>query len=218
MIMKLTNALAEQRSAKMFRIVDSEDLDLEDFPEWTVAPVAGEVLEEENGFFVVRAVQVLESGEEIDCFIDLTMPERIPDHAYFVRSGAVERESFHECRGEVICAVPIDGFGQYDLFYSRTKPESGISVLRRGLEHATRTTFIAEDLGYILRDEERLNEAIEAFRLSASGEPSSSFIFLELADLYDQVGQPELAEEFRAKCPNPTQPQSPRPWWKSWKR
>jgi tetratricopeptide (TPR) repeat protein len=148
--------------------------------------------------------------------MDLTMPERISDYAYFVNSGAVERRYLHECNGEVICAVPIDGLGVYDLFYSRTEPELGLSVLRDGFERANRKTFIAEDLGYILRDEGRLEEAIQAFRVAASAGPSSNFIYLELANLYDMLDQPDLATEFRAKCPDQNHSPGKKPWWKLW--
>lgn len=214
--MKLSTALTKHPDVKILRIDDSEELDFDRFADWRVDPVTGGVLEMDSGFFLLQALQILDSGDEVGCYIDLTMPERIPDHVYFVQSGVIGRQYIHECDGEVICTVPIDGFGQYDLYYSRTKPEVGISVLRRGLDLAARKGFIAEDLGYILRDEERFEEAIDAFRISATGEPSSDFVYLELAGLYDQIGRSDLAEEYQAKCPDQVQSQASKPWWKFW--
>lgn len=214
--MQLSHALLEQTEIQLFRVENSGEFDYDNFIEWDVTPIEAEVLSEQDGFFIMRAFQITEPGEKIECFIDLTMPERITDYAYFISSGAVERKYFHECDGEVICAVPIDGFGVYDLFYSRINPELGLSVLRRGLELSNRKTFIAEDLGYILRDEGRFEEAIQAFSISASEEPSSYFIYLELAELYDQLGQPQLSKQYRDKCPDQnTQPER-KPWWKLW--
>ena len=216
MSLNLLQALTSPGDFRAFRLVEGEELDLERFQEWVVEPVPGEVFEEKDGLFLLRAFQVPESGKEIECFIDLTMPERISDMAYFVTGETVNREYLHECDGEVICAVPINGFGQYDLFYSRTNAELGISVLRHGLERANGKTFIAEDLGYILRDEGRLEEALEAFRISADEDPSTDFINVEIAEICDQLGNPSLAKLYRDRCSSQDQPAPRGPWWKFW--
>lgn len=214
--MKLSHALIEKDDTGIFRIEDSEKFDSENFMEWDLTPIETNVLFEEDGFFILRAFQITGPDEKIDCFIDLTMPERIVDYAYFMNSGTVVRKYPHECDGDVICAVPIDGYGVYDLFYSKIQPEIGLAVLRRGLELTSRKAFIAEDLGYILRDEGHLEEAIQAFSISASEEPSSYFIYHELAELYEQMGQTELSKKYRDMCPEQDILPKTKPWWKLW--
>ncbi|MEJ2156912.1 MAG: hypothetical protein P8X96_16365 [Desulfobacteraceae bacterium] len=216
MAMQLSHALLEMHDIRIFRVEDSEEFDSDNFIKWDVTPIETDVLLEQDGLFILRAFQIKGPNEKIDCFIDLTMPERIADYAYFIGSGNVERKYLHECDGNVICAIPIDGHGVYDLFYSKINPDLGLSVLRRGLELATRKVFIAEDLGYILRDEGRIEEAIEAFSISASEEPSSYFIYHELAELYDQLGQTELSKQYRDKCPKQDTQMKRKPWWKLW--
>lgn len=214
--MQLSHALLDQKDVSIFRVDDSGEFDSDNFMEWDIVPIETEVLCEQDGFFIIHAFKITEPGEKIDCFIDLTMPERIPDYVYLINSGTVERKYIHECDGEVICAVPIEGFGMYELFYSRINPELGLSVLRRGLELADQKTFIAEDLGYILRDEGRFEEAIQAFMISASEEPSSYFIYHELAELYDKLGQSQLSKQYRDKCPDQNIQPGRKPWWKLW--
>ena len=58
---------------------------------------------------------------------------------------------------------------------------------------------IAEDLGYILRDEGQIEEAIENFKKSEEFGPSSEYIFLELSKLYEELGQSEKKIEYLQK-------------------
>src|SRR5438093_9550822 len=74
------------------------------------------------------------------------------------------------------------------MYYSRKRPEVGIDILRRGLAIARRKHYIAEDLGYIFRDERRFAEAAEMFRISVEEGPSSYFIYGELAGAYAELG------------------------------
>lgn len=214
--MQFSYALFEKNDVRIFRVGDSGEFDSDNFMEWDVTPIETDILIEQDGFFILRAFQITGPNQKIDCFIDMTMPERIVDYAYFIKSGTVERKYLHECDGDVICAVPIDGHGAYDVFYSRINPELGLSVLRRGLDFASRKAFIAEDIGYILRDEGRIEEAIQAFSISASEEPSSYFIYQELAGLYDHLGQSELSKMYHDKCPEHDIQPKRKPWWKLW--
>ncbi len=214
--MQLSHALLEQDNLLVFRVEHTEGFDSENYMEWELIPIETVVLCEQDGFFIIPAFQIREPDEKQHCFIDLAMPERIADYAYFISSGSVERKYLYECDGEVISAIPIDGFGVYELFYSRINPEVGLSVLRRGLELVDRKTFIAEDLGYILRDENRFDEAIQMFRISADAEPSSYFIYQELAEPYDRVGQPGLSKQYRNKGPEQETQLARKPWWKLW--
>lgn len=214
--MQFSHFLLEESGVRILRVEGSGGLGSESFMEWEVIPIETDVLFAQDGFFILCAFQIMGPNEKIDCFIDLTMPERIADYAYFISSGTVCRKHLHECDGDVICAIPIDGSGVYDLFYSKINPELGLSVLRRGLELTARKTFIAEDLGYIYRDEGRIEEAIQAFSISASEEPSSYFIYQELAELHEQLGQTELSKKYRDKCPEQDFQPKRKPWWKLW--
>jgi len=147
----------------------------------------------------------------------MVLPERIADYAYFLESGHLRRLYLHEVEGEVISAVAIDAFGLYELFYSRTAPDLGVEVLRAGLDASPHKAFMAEDLGYILRDEERYAEAADAFQLSVEEGPSSPFIFAELAGCYRQLGDQEKAQAYQERFSAAGIPELPLPrkrWWK----
>lgn len=64
---------------------------------------------------------------------------------------------------------------------------------------STNKNVVAEDLGYILRDEGRVEEAIEAFKISEENGPSSEYSYWELAGLYDQLGEEEKQMEYKQK-------------------
>lgn len=68
--------------------------------------------------------------------------------------------------------------------------------------HAKNKAPIAQDLGYICRDEGRVREAIEAFSIAIKTGPSSEFIFLERADLLEKAGDLEGAAKDRAAAKN----------------
>jgi hypothetical protein len=115
-----------------------------------------------------------------NCYMDISLPERINDYAYFVEDNELRQVRPHKVPGNVIPAIAIDCFGVYELFYSKIAPEVGIEVLRRGLSLGWKPP-IAEDLGYILRDEGRYREAAEMFQLAVEEGPSCSYIHEELA-------------------------------------
>ncbi|MFN9246388.1 MAG: tetratricopeptide repeat protein, partial [Planctomycetota bacterium] len=92
--------------------------------------------------------------------------------------------------------VPIDCFGVYELFYSRIAPDLGIDILRKGLALSQNKLHIAQDLGYILRDERRFAEAAIAFQLAVDVGPSSYFIYGELAGCYDEIGDAANAKKY----------------------
>jgi tetratricopeptide (TPR) repeat protein len=195
--MRLVDALTQHPDVPVFAILES---DADDISEWDVKPLNASVLTEsdEHDFFIVKAKNILSDGTVADCYIDIRLPERISDYAYFLRGDRVDFRYHHECDGDIICAVPIDCFGIYKLFYSKTSPDIGIEILKHGLRVSPHKTYIAEDLGYILRDESRFAEAAEMFQIAVDAEPSSYFIYGELADCYDKIGQTEQANKYRA--------------------
>ncbi len=164
---RLLDAITSHPEAKFFHVIDSES----DRPQnWELEPLQIDVLSDahSDACYIMRAFNVLPDGTIRDCHIDMNLPERISDYAFFVEGASLRFEYHHEFPGEIIAAVALDCFGIYELFYSRRRPEVGIEVLRRGFAAAERKRYIAEDLGYILRDERRFREAAEMFEIAAA--------------------------------------------------
>lgn len=198
--MRLIQAVIDYPAVRIFRVADS---DSDDKNEWDVEPADASTLSEEDGLFIVKAKNILPDGAVKDCYIDISLPERISDSAYFLRGDALQAGAFHEFEGEIICGVPIESFGVYELYYSRTAPDTGIEILKKGIGAARRKQAIAEDLGYIFRDERRFKEAIEMFQIAVDEGPSSYFIYGELAGCYDEIRNKEMAEKYRRMFDNP---------------
>jgi tetratricopeptide (TPR) repeat protein len=183
--MRFVKALAKFPEARIFRVGGSHD---NDQTKWDVEPADSPVLLESENLFIVKAKNVLPNGTIKDCYIDVSLPERINDYTYFFDGNSLDVTYSHEVDGDVICAVPIDCFGLYELFYSKINPDLGINILKEGLAICKEKHYIAEDLGYILRDEGRFNEAAEMFQIAADETPSSYFIYGELAACYEKIG------------------------------
>lgn len=198
--MRFINALTQYPKIPIFGRIEGLESDSDDVHDWEVEPIDAAVLLESeiSEFFIVKAKHVLPNGTVRDCYMDVCLPERMNDYTYFLGENGIDRRYTHECDGEVICAVPIACFGVYELFYSRISPGIGIDILRNGLSATEHQQYIAEDLGYILRDERRFKEAAEAFQLAADGTPSSYFIYGELAGCYDEIGDTANAKKYLA--------------------
>ncbi len=198
--MHLQEAIIGHPTVRIFRVDNSES---DQKSEWDVQPVDAPVLSERDGFFIIKAKNILPDGTIRDCYIDISLPERISDYAYYIRGGSLKARYHHEFEGEIICAVPISSFGGYELFYSKAQPDVGIEILKAGLNSSPQKAAIAEDLGYILRDERRFQEAAEMFEIAAQEGPSSNFIYEELASCYGEIGNKELADKYRKMFDNP---------------
>jgi hypothetical protein len=198
--MRLQEAIETHPKVRILRVIDS---DADQKSEWDVEIADAPVLSQEEGFFILKAKNILPDGTIRDCYIDVSMPERISDYVYQLQGASLDVRYHHEFEGEVVCAVPISSFGVYELFYSKTKPEVGIEVLQDGLRSSAEKAAIAEDLGYIFRDERRFREAAEAFELAVQQGASSYFIYGELAGCYDETGNKELADKYRKLFENP---------------
>ena len=203
--MRLVDALTQYPQVPIFGRIEGLESDTDDEDDWFLEPIDAPVLMESevSQFFIVKAKNVLPDKTIQDCYIDVYLPERISDYAYFLRGNTVEKGYHQEFDGEIICAVPIDCFGVYELFYSRALPDVGIDILKCGLAASENKTFIAEDLGYIFRDEGRFAEAADMFQISASSQPSSYFIYGELASCYDAIGEKEKAQKYQVMFNEP---------------
>lgn len=190
--MLLDEALTGPVGISVFKVVAHSST--QPFSQWLVTTYDELTIPATQGFFIVSALLVTGPDEKSACFLDVTMPERIADYAYFVEHGRVRRCPVHQCNGDVIPAVGIEAYGNYELFYSKRDPRVGIAVLRNALSVARDKGPIAEDLGYILRDEGRPHEAIQAFSTAIAGGPSSDYIYSERGRLYEQIGDWENAK------------------------
>jgi hypothetical protein len=196
-VLNLIQAITQHPTINAFRRVKGGGKDPR---EWEYAPEPGEVVvdADRDGFYVLGAMNIRSKTEVRRCYMDLSTPERINDYAYVFEGRELRYDYPRKLGGEFIPAIAIDGFGAYKLFYSKIAPELGIDVLRRGLAASKRKHFIAEDLGYILRNLGRHREAAEMFQVAADEEVSSCFIYGELAELYGKLGKTEKQKKYKA--------------------
>jgi tetratricopeptide (TPR) repeat protein len=197
--MQIKDIFSDKNSAKIFNITNSNS---ENIIDWTIEATDFELIPNVEGYFIVAAKQVY-ADKTIDCFIDMTTTERIADHIFRFENGIVIGELLYDYsrkhQTSVIPAVASDCFGIYDLYYAKENPQVGIDILKDGLTKSLSKNVIAEDLGYILRDEERIEEAIEAFLISERSQPSSEHIYSELSQLYGHLGQGDKQLEYENK-------------------
>ncbi len=194
---RFIDAIIENPSVAIFRVVHPHPDEQSD---WNVVPIHADLLAESDAtdfewLFVIKALNIRPDHAIRDCYMDMVLPERICSYAYFVSDGRLEVGYRHEFPGDIIPAVAIDCFGLYEDFYSRVAPGIGIEILRRGLAIARRKALIAQDLGYILRDEKRYTEAAEMFKVAVEEGPSSYFIHGELAGCFEETGEAAKAKK-----------------------
>ena len=196
--MKLKDIFSDNKT-KVFVVTDQAN---EDELYWTIEPTDFDLLPEEENIYYLKAFQVLTDNTS-DCYIGIMTPERIAETVVKKEpSGQIVAESIYDQEQTIIPAVASDCFGNYELYYAKENPQIGIDVLKGGLEKAINKNVVAEDLGYILRDEERIEEAIEAFKISEQNGPSSEYTYLELSRLYKRLGQKSLQLEYENKFKN----------------
>jgi len=160
--MKLKNIFTDNKT-KVFVVTNQDE---EDELNWTIEPTDFDLLPEEENVYYVKAYQVSADGT-YDCYLGIMTPERIAETVVKKEpSGQIVAESIYEQEQTIIPAVASDCFGDYELFYAKENPQIGIDVLKDGLTKASNKNIVAEDLGYVLRDEKRIEEAIDAFKIS----------------------------------------------------
>ncbi|MCM5530264.1 M48 family metallopeptidase [Parasegetibacter sp. NRK P23] len=181
---------------RIFVVLNQDDDNILD---WVIEPTSLELLPEDENTYFVKAFQV-SADATVDCYLSILTPERVAETVVKMNSnGNLVVENWCEQNQSVIPAVASDCFGNYDLYFAKENPQVGIDVLRDGLAKAQNKNVVAEDLGYLLRDENVILEAIEAFKISELNGPSSAYIYLELSNLYKQLGQADLESTYLQK-------------------
>lgn len=193
--MKLSD-IYKNRITKVFIVTEQDD---DNELNWTIEETDFEIIPEEENYYFVKAYEVSENNKT-ECYIGIVTPERIAEIVIKQNSdGQTKLESIYDQEKSVIPAIASECFGDYELFYAKENPQIRIEILKNGLNKATNKNVVAEDLGYIFRDEGRIEEAIEAFKISEENEPSSEYIFWELAGLYEQLGRIDKQTEYKQK-------------------
>ncbi len=193
--MKLKDIFSD-RNTSVFVVTNQDE---EDELNWTIEPTDFDLLPQEENIYFAKALHV-SAVNTSECYIGIMTPERIAETVVKRQpNGQVVAESIYDQEQTIIPAVASDCFGDYELFYAKEKPQIGIDVLKDGLTKATNKNIVAEDLGYILRDENRIEEAIEAFKISEQTGPSSEYVYLELSRLYRDIGQTENELKYKQK-------------------
>jgi tetratricopeptide (TPR) repeat protein len=154
--------------------------------------------EEYGSYFVVRGY-IVDANKTENCFIDIDIPERISEFIFRIIENELVIDSIYEKNIQTIPAMASECHGDYELYYVKENPQPGIDILRNGLAIAKHKNVIAEDLGYILRDEERFEEAIQAFKISEKFGPSSEYTYWELSYIYGELGQTEEETHYMQK-------------------
>lgn len=193
--MKLKDIFSDIKT-KVFVVTDQND---ENELNWTIEPTNFHLLPEEENYYFVKAKQV-STNKTTDCFIGIMTPERIAE--IIIKRNIIRQtkvESIYDQKQTIIPAVASECYGNYELFYAKENPQIGIDILKDGLTKSTNKNVVSEDLGYILRDEKRTEEAIEAFKISEEFGPSSEFTFWELSELYAEIGLIEKQSEYKQK-------------------
>jgi tetratricopeptide (TPR) repeat protein len=179
--------------------------DLQDFNDWDLLPLSGPTLAQQDvrgpfqGVFIVAALLITSDIAPRPCYLDLVLPERIVDHHYLQNGSSIVRGNGRRVlNGTVIPAIGIESPGVYKLFYARENPQVGINVLNEAMMRGRRKQDIAYDLGLLLRDEKKYEEAISAFSAFLSENPSEGIaevVYKERSKLYAALGQVHEAEE-----------------------
>ncbi len=164
---------------KVFEVTaDSDDIN-----DWILKPLSYEksVPELDDTFLIVQAINPQDKTSN-KYFLDFSLPEIINDHVYIVKDNRLVQKDSYEIEG-VIPNVAFEGFGNYELYYSKDNPQVGIDILKEGLKTAKNKTFIYATLGYIYRDEDKKDKAIDAFTQALNLDSSLDFIKEELEQL-----------------------------------
>jgi len=193
--MKLKDIFID-KSTKVFVVTNQES---ENELEWIIEPTSFELIPEEEQIYFVVA-KLISPTKTIECYIGIVTPERIADAIIKQDEfGHTIIEDLAKQDGTVIPLVASECYGDYELYYSKENPQIGIDILKAGLNKAKNINVVAQDLGYVLRDENRIEEAIEAFKISEGFGPTSEYVYLELSRLYKELRLVDKQHEYEEK-------------------
>lgn len=187
-----------QTDINIFEVVKSKS----DNPlDWKIKPTKEILIPYTDAHFIVKAKMIDSDKNVSDCFINLILPERIADFVIYSDTNGLKYSAIYELKGiDVIPAVASEAYGDYELYYSKNYPDIGIDILRNGLRLSKDPSLIAENLGYILRDEKRYQESIDAFLIAEKHGVSSEYTYIELSDLYLSLGDYDKSKEYDEKA------------------
>ena len=195
-ISKLINTIQANPDCGIFEILNSDN----DNPiEWEIKPTTLQLIPNGEGHYLTKAYRIEKNGLYKSAYINVSTPERIIDFVIYDLKKPSYSYAYNSINIEVIPAVASDCFGSYEVYYSRNNPDLSIEVLKQGLEISKEKNVIAEDLGYILRDEDRPKEALKYFLISEEYGASSKFILGEIERIYRILGSKEKADEYKLK-------------------
>jgi hypothetical protein len=160
--MSIENILMTENEYFLFDVIND---DSENPLEWEINTRIGKLIPDTEAHCIVRAKMIDANKVVTDCLINISLPERIVDFVIYKYDNELICKQLYELQdSDVIPAIASEAIGVYELYYSKNRPDIGINILKQGLKVASNPSVIAEDLGYILRDENRYKEAIDAFR------------------------------------------------------
>ena len=190
------------KETKIFRVTNFYET--EEIADWQVEKTPFQIIPDPaiadmyDEVLIVRGFLV-GKGKTENCFMEICMPERISEFIFRMINNEVVIDNAYEKNLKAIPAMASDCYGDYELYYSEENPQIGINVLKEGLDISSNKNVVAEDLGYILTDEGKLEEAVEAFKLSEQYGTSSEYTYWELACLYEQLGLKNEKEKYLQK-------------------
>lgn len=164
---------------------------------WLLTPLNDSLIPQ-NGYYLVNGIFTSNLKSE-NCWLSISTPEMIVDFTFLINSEnlTIDTIDYHTIEDQVVPCKLSDCFATYELYYSRTNPRIGIQILKSQLENVNEKGYIYEYLGYIYRDENRISESIQYFTKAIEiGPPSSSFVYDEISQLYEKIGELEMARKY----------------------
>ena len=194
--MKFNNLFTDATLNSIYRVIDDmSENELEQSVERTNYKFLPKDIE---GIFCVSSKEVCEDHVN-DCYLLVDLPERIAETVIKQSIDGIIMQSIYDQKYTIVPAVASECYGDYSLYFANEQPDIGINILKEGLIKSLFKGAIAEDLGYVLRDLSRNDEAIDAFLTSEHEGVSSEYIYLELAQLYKSLGRIDKELEYNTK-------------------
>ncbi len=195
--MKISHLRFVKYDSAIMEITNSEDGNPLN---WSVQSTNEKVIPS-KGHYLVRSQEILDK-EIRTCWMNVSTPEMVSDYVFTIdaKDSKIVLNNYHSLSDKVVTNKLSNTFTNYEFYYTRVKPIIGIEILKKEIENVSDKGLICEYLGFIYRDEKEYDRALTWFLKSlAFGEPSSEYIYSEIAGLYDEIGKTELAKKYRNK-------------------